>query len=383
MDVDPFKVEGKVDYDKLVEKFGVSRLTSELVERFERVTGRSIHPWIRRGHFFAHRDLELVLSEYEQGKQIYLYTGRGPSSESLHLGHLIPLLMTKYLQEAFKAVVVIQIADDEKYWYSQKLSYQDVTKMGKENIKDILSIGFDRDRTFIFTNRDYNQMLYPIVAEMAKLVTLNIIQKIFGFSEEANIGQIMWPLYQSAPAVSASFPHLFGEEKIRCFVVYAIDQDPYFRLTRDLTKRLKGKYPKPAALISKFLPPLDTLEGKMSASSTTPKIYLTDSEKVLRRKINRYIFTGGRDTKDEQERLGANIEVDVPCHYLGYFEMDDARLAETIEKYSKGQLLSGDVKRILGDCLWQILQPLQQRRIELDLPCSSRVNESEPDGLRE
>ena len=30
---------------------------------------------------------------------MYLYTGRGPSSEALHLGHLIPFAFTKWLQE--------------------------------------------------------------------------------------------------------------------------------------------------------------------------------------------------------------------------------------------------------------------------------------------
>ena len=45
-----------------------------------------------------HRDLDVVLDNYEAGKPMYLYTGRGPSSEALHLGHLIPFMFTKYLQ---------------------------------------------------------------------------------------------------------------------------------------------------------------------------------------------------------------------------------------------------------------------------------------------
>lgn len=39
-----------------------------------------------------------ILDLYEAGKKFYLYTGRGPSSDSLHLGHLIPFHFTKYLQ---------------------------------------------------------------------------------------------------------------------------------------------------------------------------------------------------------------------------------------------------------------------------------------------
>ena len=42
----------------------------------------------------------------------YLYTGRGPSSEALHLGHMLPFIFNKYLQEAFNVPLVIQISDD-------------------------------------------------------------------------------------------------------------------------------------------------------------------------------------------------------------------------------------------------------------------------------
>lgn len=41
------------------------------------------------------RDLNEILDLYEKGEKFYLYTGRGPSSEALHLGHLIPFMFTK------------------------------------------------------------------------------------------------------------------------------------------------------------------------------------------------------------------------------------------------------------------------------------------------
>ena len=53
--VDPWTVSGKVDYDKLITKFGSSPLTEDLISRMERVTGRRAHRFIRRGIFFSHR----------------------------------------------------------------------------------------------------------------------------------------------------------------------------------------------------------------------------------------------------------------------------------------------------------------------------------------
>ncbi|KAK2665475.1 hypothetical protein Ddye_004049 [Dipteronia dyeriana] len=70
--------------------------------------------------------------------------GRGPSSESLHLGHLVPFMLTKYLQDAFDVPLVIQLSDDEKYLHDKNLSMEECERLGRENAKDIIACGFDR-----------------------------------------------------------------------------------------------------------------------------------------------------------------------------------------------------------------------------------------------
>lgn len=101
--VDPWRLVAAsnkgIDYDKLIDKFGSQRITPELIARVERLTKRPAHHWLRRGIFFSHRDLTWILDQYEAGIPFYLYTGRGPSSDALHLGHLVPFMFTKYLQE--------------------------------------------------------------------------------------------------------------------------------------------------------------------------------------------------------------------------------------------------------------------------------------------
>lgn len=105
--ITPFDVSGgvdesgkllPVDYDKLVREFGATPITPELLQRFEKVTGRRPHRFIRRGIVFSHRDLALILDRYEKGQPFYLYTGRGPSSDSMHVGHTVPFEFTKYEQ---------------------------------------------------------------------------------------------------------------------------------------------------------------------------------------------------------------------------------------------------------------------------------------------
>ena len=130
--------------DAVVGQFGCQKLGPELVERFERVTGKPAHPFLRRGLFFAHRDLVDILDRYERGEKFYLYTGRGPSSEALHLGHLVPFMFTKYLQDVFQVPLVIQLTDDEKFLW-RGLELDEARRLSRENTKDIIACGLACD----------------------------------------------------------------------------------------------------------------------------------------------------------------------------------------------------------------------------------------------
>ncbi len=45
---------------------------TELLAKFERVTGHPLHPWLKRGIFFSHRKLDEILSAKERGDPIFL-----------------------------------------------------------------------------------------------------------------------------------------------------------------------------------------------------------------------------------------------------------------------------------------------------------------------
>jgi len=150
--VTPSVVKGRVNYMKLVEEFGTDLIDDDLISRFRSVTGKEPHPWIKRGIFFSHRGLHDFLDSYEAGDPVFIYTGRGPSG-GMHIGHMIPFMFTKYLQDVFDCPVVIQIADDEKCYF-KNLKYNDVLNMSYDNIRDIIAFGINPEKTFIFLNRD-------------------------------------------------------------------------------------------------------------------------------------------------------------------------------------------------------------------------------------
>ena len=137
-----------------------------------------------------------------------------------------------------------------------------------------------------------------------------------------NIGKIHFASIQAAPSFSNSFPQIFGtQSNIPCLIPCAIDQDPYFRLTRDVAAKLK--YPKPALLHAKFFPALQGPQTKMSASDANSSIYMTDTPAQIKNKINKHGFSGGQETVEEHRRLGGNPDVDVAYQYLGFFMEDD------------------------------------------------------------
>lgn len=355
------KEGGKIDYDKLIDKFGCQRLDSSLIERVERLTARPAHVFLRRGVFFAHRDLSEILDAYERGEKFYLYTGRGPSSEALHLGHLVPFMFTKYLQDAFKVPLVIQLTDDEKCMW-KNLSVEESVRLARENAKDIIACGFDVSRTFIFTDFNFvGGTFYQNMIKIAKCVTLNKVFGIFGFTNEDHIGKIFFPTTEAAPAFSSSFPHLFsGQDNIRCLIPCAIDQDPYFRMARDVAPRIG--YLKPALIESSFFPALQGEAGKMSGSDPNSAIYVTDSAKDIKNKVNRYAFSGGQDSIENHRKYGANLEVDIPVKYLGFFLDDDAELEHIKTEYAAGTMLTGEVKKRLIEVLTEMVERHQRAR---------------------
>ncbi|KNC82048.1 hypothetical protein SARC_05665 [Sphaeroforma arctica JP610] len=368
-------VQQGVDYNKLIDTFGCSPLPQSLIERFEQLTGRKAHMMLRRGMFYAHREFDKILDLYEKKKPFYLYTGRGPSSDALHMGHMVPFIFCQYLQEVFDVPIVIQMTDDEKFLFKDQ-SLVDSKRFMRENVKDIISVGFNPDKTFIFSNMEYIQYLYPNILEVNKKININQLNNTFGFDDTTIVGKVAFPPVQMVPCFSNTFPHIFGTKKdIPCLIPAAIDQDPYFRLTRNIAGGLK--YKKCCTIYSKFFPALQGAGSKMSASVDTSAIFTCDTPKQIAKKVKKYAFSGGRETLEEHREKGGDCEVDVAYQYLTFFLDDDVELRTIHDRYSSGEMLTSEVKDKLIEVLVEFTQKLQARRAtvtdaEIDLFCSVR-----------
>jgi tryptophanyl-tRNA synthetase len=350
MKVTPYEASGKIDYDKLVKEFGVSRLSDDLKQKLGN------HHMLRRDIFFAHRDLKWILDEYQKGNKFFLYTGRGPSGNT-HMGHIIPWMFTKWLQDTFDVDLYFQMTDDEKFMFKQDLTLEETQKMALDNALDVIALGFKKGKTHIIIDSMHAGILYPLATKVAKKITFSTVKSTFGFGNDMNIGSIFFTAMQAVPAF---LPSVLQNKKIPCLIPHAIDQDPHFRISRDIIPKLG--YDKPASIQCRFLPGL-TSDGKMSTTTgEQATIFVTDDPKTVKKKINKYAFSGGKETVEEHRKKGGNADIDVAYQWLTFLEEDDAKLKKIYDDYTSGTMLSGELKAILIEKVNTFLAEHQKKR---------------------
>ncbi len=354
--VDPYKVEGTVDYEQFAKNYGLKPIDSELKKKIEKYAGR-LHFLIRRHIFYAHRELDWILNEYEKGNKFYVYTGRAPS-EQMTIGHLIPFTMAKWLQDSFGVDVYIQIPDEEKFLAKDnlKLSLEEIHKIAMDNLLDIVALGFDSKHTKIFFDTEYAGKMYKHAVRVARHITFSMTKDAFGFTNESNIGKIFYTSMQAVPSFLKSVEE---GHNVPCLIPLAIDQDVHFRIARDVVEKL-GYY-KPAIMHTKFLPSLNG-ESKMSSSDVMNAIYLNDTPETVKKKVGK-AFTGQQATAELQKKYGGDPEKCVVCQYYKYFfEPDDKKLEKILDSERKGLILAGEHKQDLTNRINEFLEKHRKKR---------------------
>jgi tryptophanyl-tRNA synthetase len=258
------------------------------------------------------------------------------------------------------------------------------TRLARENAKDIIAVGFNPSKTYIFSNRNErkrgNPGLMDNIINMMDYTPVNVVRSAFGLNklslttdemgttrpaaEPCSVGMLSWPIYQSVPSFSNSFQFIFGNQEAMCLVPMAVDQSVYFRLCRDYADY--AKLLKPAEFHSEFLVGLGGIDSKMSTTEGIPPIFLTDTEEQVRTKIQR-CFSGGRETKALHLELGADLMIDVPYQWLLIFMEDDHQLEEIAHRYGPPKngmvrMMTSEVKKIMLEVVMTYLRNHQQKR---------------------
>ena len=335
----PWEVPKDINYDKLVKEFGVSELKT-LPNTFNKEL------LFRRKIIFSHRDIQKILEAVKNKKPFYMLTGLMPTGK-FHIGHLVIARQMVFWQN-LGAKVYIAVADVEAYNVrNQPLS--ESRKIAEDYIKNYIALGLQQKNCEIYfqSNRSKDSKksnsYYRLQNLAAKNLTFNEFKTTYG--HDITPGKIISSLLQSSDILHPQLSEFSGQKNpVPVIVPVGIDQDPHLRLTRDISQRIKEyRFISPSSTYNLFVPGLKG--GKMSSSDSTSFISTEDDEKAVKNKINKYAFSGGKDTLEEHKKHGGNPDIDVSYQYLKFFfEEDDKKLKEIEENYKSGKLTTGQLK---------------------------------------
>ncbi len=353
--VTPWEVKGDIDYDKLIKEFGIKEL-KELPKEF------NDNVLFRRKKIFAHRDMQRILEAIRDKKPFAMMTGLMPTGK-FHIGHAI-LAQQMIFYQKLGAKVYIAVADVEAY-HARGQSLEESKKIAiEEYITNYIAMGLDVKKCELYfqSNRSNDSKksnaFYRLQNLLAGHVTFNEFKAVYG---EITPGKMLSGLMQAADMLHAQLPEFEGTMPV--IVPVGVDQDPHLRLARDMTKRIKAyKFVQLSSTYHVFVPGLNG--GKMSASDPNSYIALTDDAKTIKKKVNKYAFSGGKETVEEHREKGGDPDIDVSYQWLTFFEEDDDKLKEIYDKYKAGDLLSGELKAILIEKLTETIGGYQSKRTE-------------------
>lgn len=274
---------------------------------------KSIDPYKEKLNFLPENLLNLL--EYQRGledfnpenkENYYLYTGRGPSNSSFHIGHIPSLEIILEFQKFLQTKIYFMISDDEKM-FRDNIPFEEMKKNVDLTYNQLIKLGFNESNTHIHINSygiDSNE--YKVIIKLMNMCNFNDLKNTFG--EKSHIGEYFYVFYQLMPCF------LYTSQ---CIVIAGVDQEPFFRLARDIASKLK--HPKPIILYTKNIPGLNG-DDKMSTSKIESiPIFLSDNQETVKKKIMK-ITKVGAGTLDELFQYGSDLNEDIPFRLIKIFD---------------------------------------------------------------
>jgi tryptophanyl-tRNA synthetase len=331
--LDPWGTSSIKDYTRLQSEFGIEP-TAPLLSRF-----KTPSPHLSRGIDFGQRDLKRILDAIDNNKPYAVMSGIKPDG-AFHLGNKMTADDMIFFQSlSKKATVYYAIADVEAY-ADNGLTFAETAKTAIRNVADILALGLDPDQAVVYKQSEEMRVM-RMSTIFSRGVTNNMLKAIYG---ERQIGLYMSALIQAGDILMPQLPDFGGPKPV--LVPVGADQDPHIRLTRDLADRYQADFG--------FIPPSAiyhrlefALTGGYKMSKRVPEsgFTLDDSAAEAARRV-KVAFTGGRDTVEEQRRLGGRPEIcPVFDLYRFHFGRDDEHVDRVYNECSKGIRLCGECKQ--------------------------------------
>ena len=361
----PWEVSGKVDYDKLIKRFGISVL-KELPEVFNR------NILFRRKVIFAHRDIQRILDTIKNKKKFVMMTGLMPTGK-FHIGHMLVAQQFVFYQN-LGAKIYIAVADLEAY-NARAQNLEESKKIAFDYISNYVALGLDLKKCDVYFQSERSKdakkanAYYRLQNLLARYATFAEFKAVYG---EITPGKMLASVLQASDMLHAQLPEFEGNCPV--LIPVGIDQDPHIRLARDISRKIKEfKFIQLSSTYNLYMPGLDG--GKMSSSVPSSFIAMTDTPEDVKNKINKYAFSGGQATLEEHRKKGGNPDIDVCFQYLKmFFESDDKKLQEIYNNYKSGKLTTGELKKYTIGKINAFLSEHQKKRKQVEKKVKEFLN---------
>ena len=283
-------------------------------------------------------------------------------SGNLHIGHYAGSLANRVrLQATGEFEMFVMIADLQALTdHAQQVDK--VTSSVEELMLDYLAVGLDPNKIH-FVLQSALPALYELPMFYMNLVTQSRLErnptvkneiKTKGYRREVPVGFVNYPISQAADITA------FGAS----VVPVGADQAPMLEQTREIVATFNRLYGETLILPEPLIPEkargrLVGIDGagKMSKSLGNC-IYIKDSAEELQRKVYQ-MYTDPQHIKVSDP---GKVEGNVVFMYLDAFYDDKRHLEELKAQYRQGGLGDMVLKKLLFECLNNLLAPMRERR---------------------
>ncbi len=288
-----------------------------------------------------------------------ILSGMQPSGR-LHLGNYFGALQNWVsLQDEYECFYCI--AD----WHSLTTLYQDpkyIKEYSFEVAVDWLSSGLDPEKCTLFVQSEIPEhaelhlilsMIVP-VPWLERNPTYKEKQQEIKTVDMCTYGFLGYPILQTADIV------LYNAH----YVPVGIDQAPHLEISREIVRRFNGFYKKnvfiePEAKISET-PKLNGIDGRKMSKSYNNSIYLSDSEKEIKKKIQSMLTDPARARRNDPG------DPDV-CNLFPFHKLfSSEEMQQEIDRDCRTAAIGcGDCKKKLSESMLEVMGPQLERRREI------------------
>lgn len=246
----------------------------------------------------------------------------------------------------------------------------------REVIIDYLACGLDPEKSVIFQQAEVPQhfelaFYFSSVTTVAKMQHLPTFKdKVKQYPDHATMALLNYPVLMAADIL------LYMADS----VPVGIDQEPHLEVTREIARRMNQDYgtnfPEPQRFATKgeYIPSLAG-SGKMSKSVEGSYINLTDSLAQIQKALSSAPTDSGKGETIPTKGGVANL-----LTFVELFQGIDRRREYELAYLGNG-LRYGDLKKELAQAIFDTLQPIQTKRLELEAN-TDYVDQVMADGAR-